>query len=223
MDLEGNETGSVATVDAEKPLRALAFKIMDDRYGALCFTRIYSGQLKKGDTVLNTASGKTERIGRIVTSTPTPGKSRYGSGRGHRRLARHEDYQTGHTLCDVNKPATLEPMNFRSCDLHRHRADGQGRRGQARHGPVEDDRGPSFRVETDEESGKRSSRAWVSFIDIKVDILKRTHASTSPSVSLRWPTGKRSPRRFLIPTPTKSKPGVRGSSLRLTTPWSLGK
>ena len=63
-DIEGNETGNFAIVDPEKPLRALAFKIMDDRFGALTFTRIYSGTLKKGDTVLNTATGKTERIGR---------------------------------------------------------------------------------------------------------------------------------------------------------------
>ena len=66
MDLEGHETGDFATVDPERPLRALAFKIMDDRYGALTFTRIYSGRIKKGDNVLNTFTGKTERIGRIV-------------------------------------------------------------------------------------------------------------------------------------------------------------
>jgi elongation factor G len=53
-------------VDPEKPMRALAFKIMDDRFGALTFTRIYSGTLSKGDTILDTATGKTERIGRIV-------------------------------------------------------------------------------------------------------------------------------------------------------------
>ena len=47
MDLEGNETGGFAIVDPEKPLRALAFKIMDDRYGALTFTRIYSGTLEE--------------------------------------------------------------------------------------------------------------------------------------------------------------------------------
>ncbi|OXE23068.1 hypothetical protein CA163_38015, partial [Vibrio parahaemolyticus] len=48
------------------PLKALAFKIMDDRFGALTFIRIYSGKMKKGDTVLNSATGKTERIGRMV-------------------------------------------------------------------------------------------------------------------------------------------------------------
>ena len=65
VDLEGNETGEVATVDVNEPFRALAFKIMDDRFGALTFIRIYSGKITKGDTVLNTFTGKTERIGRI--------------------------------------------------------------------------------------------------------------------------------------------------------------
>jgi elongation factor G len=66
VDLEGNETGEFATVDPDKPLRALAFKIMDDRFGALTFIRIYSGKLGKGTNVLNTFTGKTERIGRLV-------------------------------------------------------------------------------------------------------------------------------------------------------------
>ena len=66
VDLEGNETGEFAIVDANKPLRALAFKIMDDRFGALTFVRIYSGKMEKGMTVLNTFTGKTERIGRMV-------------------------------------------------------------------------------------------------------------------------------------------------------------
>ena len=66
VDLEGNKTGNFVEVDPNKPMRALAFKIMDDRYGALTFIRIYSGKIEKGMTVLNTYTGKTERIGRIV-------------------------------------------------------------------------------------------------------------------------------------------------------------
>ena len=66
VDLEGNETGKLALIDPDLPLRALAFKIMDDRFGALTFIRIYSGKLEKGMTMLNTYNGKTERIGRIV-------------------------------------------------------------------------------------------------------------------------------------------------------------
>ncbi|TMS80074.1 elongation factor G, partial [Pseudoalteromonas sp. S981] len=60
----GEPTGEVATVSADEPLKALAFKIMDDRFGALTFIRIYAGRMKKGDTILNSATGKTERIGR---------------------------------------------------------------------------------------------------------------------------------------------------------------
>ncbi len=93
IDLEGNPTGGKAIVDPDYPLRALAFKIMDDRYGALTFTRIYSGRLKKGSTVLNTFTGKTERIGRIVEMHADSREERdIGSGGRHRRSARHEEY-----------------------------------------------------------------------------------------------------------------------------------
>ena len=66
VDLEGNATGTFALVDPTKPMRGLAFKIMDDRFGVLTFTRLYSGTLSKGDTILNTATGKSERVSRLV-------------------------------------------------------------------------------------------------------------------------------------------------------------
>ena len=113
VDLEGNETGEVATVDPSGPLRALAFKIMDDRYGALTFTRIYSGTLNKGDTVLNTFTGKTERIGRIVEMHADSREELDVAQAGDIvALLGMKNTQTGHTLCDQNKPATLEPMVF---------------------------------------------------------------------------------------------------------------
>ena len=65
-DENGEETGEKAIVSADESLKALAFKIMDDRFGALTFVRIYSGVLNKGDTILNSYTGKTERIGRMV-------------------------------------------------------------------------------------------------------------------------------------------------------------
>jgi elongation factor G len=67
IDLEGNETGKFAIVDPKGPFRGLAFKIMDDRFGSLTFTRIYSGTINKGDTVVNTFTGKNERIGAFCT------------------------------------------------------------------------------------------------------------------------------------------------------------
>jgi elongation factor G len=179
MDLEGNETGSVAIVDAEKPLRALAFKIMDDRYGALCFTRIYSGKLKKGDTVLNTATGKTERIGRIVEMHADSREERDTAQAGDIvALLGMKTTQTGHTLCDVNKPATLEPMVFPdpviSIAIAPKDKAAVDKLGMALSKMIAED--PSFRVETDEESGETIIKGMGELhLDIKVDILRRTH------------------------------------------------
>lgn len=113
VDLEGNPTGEVATVDADRPLRALAFKIMDDRFGALTFLRIYSGKLVKGTGVLNTFTGKIERIGRIVEMHADERIELDGAQAGDIVAAIGlKNVQTGHTLCDPDKPATLEPMVF---------------------------------------------------------------------------------------------------------------
>jgi len=113
IDLEGHETGEVATVDVDKPLRSLAFKIMDDRYGALTFLRIYSGKIAKGMTVLNTFTGKTERIGRIV-EMHADSREDVDSAQAGDIIAvlGMKNVQTGHTLCDPKNPATLEPMVF---------------------------------------------------------------------------------------------------------------
>ena len=113
IDLEGHPTGGFATVDPGKPLRALAFKIMDDRYGALTFTRIYSGKIKKGDNVLNTFTGKTERIGRIVEMHADSREELDSAQAGDIvALLGMKNTRTGHTLADANDPATLEPMVF---------------------------------------------------------------------------------------------------------------
>jgi elongation factor G len=113
MDLEGNETGNVAIVDPNGPLRALAFKIMDDRFGALTFTRIYSGRIEKGDTVINTFTGKTERIGRIVKMHANDREEIDSAQAGDIiALLGLKNTRTGHTLADVKHPATLEPMVF---------------------------------------------------------------------------------------------------------------
>lgn len=86
---------------------------MDDRYGALTFIRIYSGTLNKGTTVLNTFAGKTERIGRIV-EMHADSREELDSAQAGDIVAvlGMKNVQTGHTLCDPNAPATLEPMAF---------------------------------------------------------------------------------------------------------------
>jgi elongation factor G len=178
-DEEGNETGNFAIVDPEKPLRALAFKIMDDRYGALTFTRIYSGKVAKGDTVLNTFTGKNERIGRIVEMHADERIELDSASAGDIvAFIGLKNTQTGHTLCDPKHPATLEPMVFPdpviSIAIKPKDKGGAEKMGLAINKMVQED--PSFRVETDEDSGETIIKGMGELhLDIKVDILKRTH------------------------------------------------
>lgn len=179
VDLEGNETGERAVVDPDAPLRALAFKIMDDRYGALTFTRIYSGKIQKGDNVLNTFTGKTERIGRIVEMHADSREELDVAQAGDIvALLGMKNTQTGHTLCDPSNPATLEPMVFPDPVISiavapRDKA-GAEKMGIALSKMIQED--PSFYVETDEESGETIMKGMGELhLDIKVDILKRTH------------------------------------------------
>ena len=179
IDLEGNETGEYATVDPKKPLRALAFKIMDDRYGALTFTRIYSGTLKKGDNVVNTFTGKTERIGRIVEMHADSREELESAQAGDIvALLGMKNTKTGHTLADANNPATLEPMVFPdpviSIAISPKDKAGTEKLGIALNKMVQED--PSFQVATDDDSGETIIKGMGELhLDIKVDILKRTH------------------------------------------------
>ena len=179
VDLEGNETGEYAVVDPAKPLRALAFKIMDDRYGALTFTRIYSGMLKKGDNVLNTFTGKTERIGRIVEMhADSREELDFAQAGDIVALLGMKNTKTGHTLADENNPATLEPMVFPdpviSIAISPLDKAGTEKLGIALNKMIQED--PSFQVATDEDSGETIIKGMGELhLDIKVDILRRTH------------------------------------------------
>ncbi|CAG7856281.1 Elongation factor G 1 [biofilm metagenome] len=179
IDLEGNPTGDFATVDPTRPLRSLVFKIMDDRFGALNFIRIYSGKLKKGDTLLNTFTGKTERVGRMVEMHADDRSEIETAQAGDIvALIGLKNVQTGHTLCDPDKPATLEPMVFPdpviSVAISPKDKGSNEKMGIALGKMVQED--PSFHVMTDEESGETILKGMGELhLDIKVDILRRTH------------------------------------------------
>jgi elongation factor G len=179
VDLDGTETGEKAIVDPDRPFRALAFKIMDDRYGALTFTRIYSGRIKKGDSVLNTFTGKTERIGRIVEMHADSRLELDSAQAGDIvALLGMKNTQTGHTLADEKNPATLEPMVFPdpviSIAIAAKDKAGTEKMGIALGKMIAED--PSFHVETDQETGEAIMKGMGELhLDIKVDILKRTH------------------------------------------------
>ena len=179
VDMEGNETGEFAIIDPDKPLRALAFKIMDDRFGALTFIRIYSGKLEKGMTVLNTFTGKTERIGRIVEMHADSREDLDSAQAGDIvAVIGMKNVQTGHTLCDPKNPATLEPMVFPdpviSIAVAPNDKAAAEKMGIALGKMIKED--PSFRLETDEDSGEIILKGMGELhLDIKIDILRRTH------------------------------------------------
>ncbi|MDC9720973.1 MAG: elongation factor G [Gammaproteobacteria bacterium] len=175
----GEATGEVATVAIDEPLRALAFKIMDDRYGALTFVRIYSGMLKKGDSILNSFTGKTERVGRMVEMHADE-RTELNSAQAGDIIAivGMKNVQTGHTLCDPKHECTLEPMIFPepviSISVTPKDKGSTEKMGIAIGKMVAED--PSFIVETDEDSGETILKGMGELhLDIKVDILKRTY------------------------------------------------
>ena len=179
MDEEGNENGEHAIVSADEPFKALAFKIMDDRFGALTFVRIYSGKLNKGDTILNAFTGKTERVGRMVEMQADDRKELTSAQAGDIiAIVGMKNVQTGHTLCDPKHPVTLEPMVFPtpviSIAVQPKDKGGNEKMGIAIGKMVAED--PSFQVETDEDSGETILKGMGELhLDIKVDILKRTY------------------------------------------------
>lgn len=179
-DEDGAETGQHAIVSADEPFRALAFKIMDDRFGALTFIRIYSGVLNKGDTVLNSYTGKTERIGRMVEMNANDRTDLTTAQAGDiiALVGLKNNTQTGHTLCDPKAPCTLEPMVFPepviSISVTPKDKGGMEKMSVAIGKMVAED--PTFRVETDQDSGETILKGMGELhLDIKVDILKRTY------------------------------------------------
>jgi elongation factor G len=148
----------IRKADDDEKFSALAFKLMTDPFvGQLTFVRVYSGVLKKGDTVYNSVRGKKERIGRIVqmhaNNREEVDEIRAGDIAACVGL---KDVTTGETLCDPNAVITLERMVFpdsviRQAVEPKTKAD-QEKMGMALSRLAAED--PSFRVQTDEESGQ---------------------------------------------------------------------
>ena len=178
-DEEGNPNGKFAIVSADEPFRALAFKIMDDRFGALTFVRVYSGTLDKGDTILNSFTGKEERIGRMVEMQADERTELSHAEAGDIiAIVGMKNVQTGHTLCDPKHECTLEAMVFPepviSIAVQPKDKGANEKMGIAIGKLVAED--PTFRVETDQDSGETILKGMGELhLDIKVDILKRTY------------------------------------------------
>ncbi len=112
VDPDGKPIG-VQEVKDDAPARALAFKVINDQFGTLTFCRIYSGVIKKGDTLANVTRGKRERIGRIVevqaNATKDIDEVRAGD---ICAFVSMKETETGDSLCDQDSPVLLERMRF---------------------------------------------------------------------------------------------------------------
>ena len=162
----------------EEPFAALAFKIATDPFvGRLCFTRAYSGKLPAGSYVLNSRTGKKERISRIFQMHANKQNQIDELGAGDiAALVGFKDIKTGDTLCAENAPIVLESMDFPDPVIGvaiepKTKAD-MDKLGTGLAKLAEED--PTFQVKTDEESGQTViSGMGELHLDILIDRLKR--------------------------------------------------
>ncbi len=173
------ETRDIARrADDNMAFSGLAFKIMNDPFvGSLTFTRIYSGTLTKGDSMLNSTKGKKERVGRMMMMHSIDREEiTEGFAGDIIALAGLKDTTTGDTICSVNDPVILETMTFPEPVIEiavepKTKADQEKMSTGLARLAAED---PSFRVETDIESGQTIMKGMGELhLDILVDRLRR--------------------------------------------------
>jgi elongation factor G len=176
-DMKGVEVTRPSSDD--EPLSMLAFKIMDDPFGILTFARIYSGKLQKGMALSNSTRERSERAGRMVLMHANNREEISEAYAGDIvALIGLKDTRTGDTLCDPDKEVVLERMEFPDPVIEmavepKTKADQEKMAIALGKLAAED---PSFRVNTDQESGQTIIKGMGELhLDIKVDILRRTH------------------------------------------------
>jgi len=175
---ENEERNIARSADDAMPFSGLAFKIMNDPFvGSLTFTRIYSGTMKKGDSVMNSTKGKQERIGRMMMMHSNNREEIEEAFAGDIiALAGLKETTTGDTLCDKQAPVVLETMTFPDpvieIAVEPKTKNDQEKMSQGLQRLAAED--PSFRVETDLESGQTIMKGMGELhLDILVDRLKR--------------------------------------------------
>ena len=171
-------TATKCEADDKAPFAALAFKIATDPFvGTLTFFRVYSGTLNSGDSVYNPIKSKKERVGRMVQMHANTREEIKEVLAGDIAAAIGlKDVTTGETLCAVDRVVTLEKMEFPEPVISvavepKTKAD-QEKMGIALGKLAQED--PSFRVETDEESGQTIiSGMGELHLDVLVDRMRR--------------------------------------------------
>jgi elongation factor G len=175
---EDGETEVSRSNDDNEPFAALAFKIMTDPFvGTLTFARLYSGELKAGDGMVNTVKSNRERVGRMLLMHANSREEIKEAYAGDIvALAGLKDVTTGDTLCDPSHPVILERMEFPDpvieVAVEPKTAGDQEKMGVALSRLAQED--PSFRVASDEESGQTIiSGMGELHLEIIVDRMKR--------------------------------------------------
>jgi len=176
--LEDGETVETREADDNAPFAALAFKIATDPFvGTLTFFRVYSGKLNSGDSVYNPVKHNKERVGRMVQMHANSREEIKEVLAGDIAAAIGlKDVTTGETLCSIDHQITLEKMDFPDPVISvavepKTKAD-QEKMGIALGKLAQED--PSFRVETDEESGQTIiSGMGELHLDVLVDRMRR--------------------------------------------------
>ncbi|MBS0589543.1 MAG: elongation factor G [Proteobacteria bacterium] len=198
VDVDGNIVGEQEVRD-DAPARALAFKVINDQFGTLTFTRVYSGVIKKGDTLLNSTRDKKERIGRIVevqaNATKEIDEVRAGD---ICAFVSMKETETGDTLCDPAQPVLLERMRFPdpviSVSVEPKSRNDVDKMSTALYKMVKAD--PSLRLEVDKETGQTVLKGMGELhLEITIDRM-RTELGVEanmgrPKVSFREAFGNR--------------------------------
>ncbi|MGY3041482.1 elongation factor G [Rhodanobacter sp. TND4EL1] len=198
VDEDGNVIGEQAVTD-DAPARALAFKVINDQFGTLTFCRIYSGVIRKGDTLLNVTRGKKERVGRIVEVQADDTKEIDEVRAGDIcAFVSMKDTETGDSLSDPAHPALLERMRFPdpviSVSVEPKSRNDVDKLSTALYKMVKAD--PSLRMEVDQETGQTVLKGMGELhLEITIDRMRTelgVEASMGkPRVSFREAFGKR--------------------------------
>jgi elongation factor G len=165
--------------DDSEPFSALGFKLINDQFGKLGFIRVYSGQMRTGDTVLNPRTGKTERVGRLVKMHANKKEDITEIMAGDIcACVGMKELKTGDTLCAPSAPIALSAITFPDTVISvaiepKTKAD-QEKMGLALAKLADED--PTFKVKTDEDSGQTIiSGMGELHLEILVDRMKREH------------------------------------------------
>jgi elongation factor G len=175
VDADGNPIGERVCSDDE-PFAALAFKVINDAYGALTFVRVYSGVLTKGMSVTNTTRGKREKIGRMVEMFAKEANAIEEARAGDIiALVSLAETDTGDTLCDTDNPVVLERMRFPepviSVSVKPKNKTEHEKFGASLGKMVRAD--PSLRLETDRETGQTILRGMGELhLDVTLDRMR---------------------------------------------------